>query len=458
MGDPGGGSGPYPRRPIPSLAKYAKSLRKFVIKAEDNTKLNEVSLVKKEMELRKIFAATFTKFNRQTDPINQVRMDRFGEHIIVTVINDEQAKLISKITTFAGHKVKVEAPYFLNTVKGIIYFPGLCHTEENELVEYFANYSVVEVQHFKRKNDQGQLVNKNLVTLTFCDSKIPSQVWISGRNVEVKPFVRNVKQCRRCLKIGHTKTKCRQTEGYVICANCQGSHKLEDCKAERTSYKCIVCPMDSDNNHSTRDKLCPTMIYEKEICSIMANRYLSYPEAKATIAKPKQTYSSIIKAGLNKTKPTNTIAVQTICSTPEHVCKCLMPMSNPSPTDHIITPTKYKTIKTTNTAIQAEIHNNPSTPTVHEIHNAFRIDSPIGPLWSPISPRRPETQFVENLFQINNIEEGENMIDDYTERLVDLSQQNGLETSNEFINNNNKRVTSQDHKEGGESHRPKNDV
>ena len=53
-------------------------------------------------------------------------------------------------------------PYFLNTVKGIVYFQVLSNTEEKEIVEYFCNYSVVERQHFKMKTEQGTLVNKKL--------------------------------------------------------------------------------------------------------------------------------------------------------------------------------------------------------------------------------------------------------------------------------------------------------
>ena len=98
-------------------------------------------------------APLFFRYNKKEDPINLVKLDRFGDHILVIVINAKQPKLVSKTTNLTGHRVKVEAPYFLNTVKGIIYFSGLCNTEENELVEYFTNYSVVEVQHFKRKTD-----------------------------------------------------------------------------------------------------------------------------------------------------------------------------------------------------------------------------------------------------------------------------------------------------------------
>ena len=114
MGDnSGGGQGPYQKRPIPDLTKFLNNLKKFIIKAEDNTK---------------ILAPLFSRHTRKNDPINQVKVDRFGDHILVTVVNEEQAKLINK-ANFAGHKVRVEAPYFLNTVKGIIYFQGLCWSQ-----------------------------------------------------------------------------------------------------------------------------------------------------------------------------------------------------------------------------------------------------------------------------------------------------------------------------------------
>ena len=71
-----------------------------------------------------------------------------------------------------------------------------------------------------------------------------------------------------------------------------------------------------------------------------------------------------------------------------------------------------------------------------------------------ISPlkRTPQTQFIqEDQFKINEIEEGEKMLDEYTERITEQTE-NGIESSNEFINDNNKRETPHNHKDGCESH------
>ena len=50
-------------------------------------------------------------------------------------MEDEQAKEMIKVKKFAGFHVKVEAPYFLNTVKGVIYVQGLANTTEQEVVD-----------------------------------------------------------------------------------------------------------------------------------------------------------------------------------------------------------------------------------------------------------------------------------------------------------------------------------
>ena len=90
--------------------------------------MSEISIVRKENEIKKILTPTFSgRSGAKDDPINQVKIDRFGNHMLVTVINESQAKIISKITSFAGLKVKVEAPYFLNTVKGTIFSRLLQH-------------------------------------------------------------------------------------------------------------------------------------------------------------------------------------------------------------------------------------------------------------------------------------------------------------------------------------------
>ena len=167
----------------------------------------------------------------------------------------------------------------------------------------------------------------------------------------------------------------------------------------------------------------------------------------------------MVKSGLNRPKPKNTVAVQNMFSYSDHRCECFMQEPEPSPTEHVIIPTKYKNIKLTN--IQADIHSNPDSPldvTTSVLFTSFNFPSPIAPIASPVSPhRRPHTQFIQDNFYINEIEEGERMLDEYAERITDQTE-NGIESSDEIINDNNKRVTLQNHKEGSESHRHKNNV
>ena len=49
------------------------------------------------------------------------------------------------------------------------------------------------------------------------------------------------------------------------------------------------------------------------------------------------------------------------------------------------------------------------------------------------------------------------MLDDYANRITDQTEY-GIESSEEIVNDNNKRVTLQNHKEGSESHRHKHNV
>ena len=49
------------------------------------------------------------------------------------------------------------------------------------------------------------------------------------------------------------------------------------------------------------------------------------------------------------------------------------------------------------------------------------------------------------------------MINDYANRITDQTEY-GIKSSEEVVNDNNKRVTLQNHKKGNESHRHKNNV
>jgi hypothetical protein len=73
------------------------------------------------------------------------------------------------------------------------------------------------------------------------------------------------KRCFRCSRYNHEHTTCRGTE---TCPLCTGSHKLKECTANKSEYKCINCityNKHHQNNqinadHPSLDRNCPSLI------------------------------------------------------------------------------------------------------------------------------------------------------------------------------------------------------
>jgi hypothetical protein len=74
----------------------------------------------------------------------------------------------------------------------------------------------------------------------------------------------SVTKCHKCSKFNHHQSECRSEE---TCPLCTGKHKLIECKATRTEYRCINCTTynkyNQDKtvkvNHSSLDRTCPSM-------------------------------------------------------------------------------------------------------------------------------------------------------------------------------------------------------
>jgi len=72
-------------------------------------------------------------------------------------------------------------------------------------------------------------------------------------------------RCFRCSRYNHNFRDCREEE---TCPLCTGSHKLRDCTAAKSEYKCINCLVYNrhyqtnqiDIAHSSLDKSCPSLL------------------------------------------------------------------------------------------------------------------------------------------------------------------------------------------------------
>ena len=185
----------------------------------------------------------------------------------------------------------------MNTVRGVVNVRGFDRTTGEEIVQELASIELIAVRHFRRKLNNGNLVNTNTVTLTFLRPKLPDQIKVCMLVVDVKVFIPNPRRCYRCWKYGHLTKYCRLPENTVICGKCKGDHDTRGCSVGQDQYKCSACP---DNaQHSTLDKTCPTFVYQKLICEVMANQNIPFLEAKKQVNPTGETFASVAKVGIS---------------------------------------------------------------------------------------------------------------------------------------------------------------
>ena len=139
------------------------------------------------------------------------------------------------------------------------------------------NPNVTSVKRFMRKqidsNGQQILIPRQLISVSFLGTTLPSYIYINQVRFEIEPFIYPVIQCLNCLRYGHVLQNCK---GKERCKKCGESHvdsnNTTDCQT-----KCIYC---QSYDHSSLSKNCSEYLQQKKIKEAMANHNISFNEAK----------------------------------------------------------------------------------------------------------------------------------------------------------------------------------
>jgi hypothetical protein len=113
---------------------------------------------------------------------------------------------------------------------------------------------------------RGKRNTRNLVTEVGAQTRqkiFKTKLKIGWHICNVEDYV-VVSRCFKCSRYNHRASNCR---GEETCPLCTGGHKLKDCSASPSDYKCINCVNFNKysgntkvcKNHSSLDKSCPSL-------------------------------------------------------------------------------------------------------------------------------------------------------------------------------------------------------
>ena len=197
--------------------------------------------------------------------LNSVAKDEFEIKIIKNIEVKIQPKteiaysnitkaLIEKNTQFHTFKLKSERPFNV-VIKGLHQ-----STPINEIKEELesSGYEVINVSNVKHR------ITKNPLSMFYVNLKqnvknkdIYKIQHLLYTKIIVEPpkKKREIPQCHKCQRYGHTQKMCNHTPR---CVKCAGSHSTTEClrKEKSQDVKCVLC----DGNHPANYKGC--MVYK----------------------------------------------------------------------------------------------------------------------------------------------------------------------------------------------------
>lgn len=164
--------------------------------------------------------------------VHMAKKIRDGRLIIKTK-TIQQAQKLQQAKTLAN--IEVETTYDIKSNQGIgvIFNRDLKYSTDEEIVENLKAQGVSAVRRHQKKDNAGNTFDSGLFFLTFDNAKVPEEIKVGYEIVKVRLFIPEPMRCFICLKFGHTKLHCQETEAK--CGNCyQQVHTNKE-----TKEKCV---------------------------------------------------------------------------------------------------------------------------------------------------------------------------------------------------------------------------
>lgn len=191
-------------------------------------------------------------------------------NMIVLVKNELIAKAFLKTKKLIDDLGAVDITFHpsLNYNKGLVYAPCISNLTEDEIVDGLKEYKVVKCEKIK-KMINGCVTNTPLHILHFDLYHVPKYIPIGFEKFEIREYIPNPLQCKKCFRFGHTKNKCRSNDSH--CCVCNLPEHQDTCK----SVNCINCK----GKHPSSLIECPVYKKKQTVIQIKVENKFTIAEA-----------------------------------------------------------------------------------------------------------------------------------------------------------------------------------
>lgn len=190
-------------------------------------------------------------------------------NLMITVKNEDQLQKILDANNLPIINIAISASIAWTRLfsYGKIYAPELANDSLPELLEMLSPFQVVSIRKLFADPKKAHVP---LYVLTFI-GPAPASLKLGYVSYKVDTYYPAPTQCRKCWRLRHPTKECRSLE---TCSNCSATdHKSDTCTQ---LPKCINCK----GPHASISQLCPIFQKEKQICTIKADRNISYAQAR----------------------------------------------------------------------------------------------------------------------------------------------------------------------------------
>ena len=152
---------------------------------------------------------------------------------------------------------------------GKLWAPELQRDSLDEILVMFESQNVIQVRKLIQDPNR---IDTPLYVFTFL-GPAPTKLRLGYQNLNIDKYYPSPLQCRSCYRFGHPTKQCRSKP---TCMNCGSTEHTKD-QCNSNELKCINCK----GTHDSCNKNCPSYIFEKEICTLTADKGISFNEARA---------------------------------------------------------------------------------------------------------------------------------------------------------------------------------